>query len=62
MGRFKDAITIVDDKLLKGNLFQQLEQATQLFQQYLQVSYKIPGTVKGSDMLTSLQRAVCRMG
>ena len=42
MGRFKDAITIVDDKLVRGNLFQQLDQVMQLFRQYLQVRYEIP--------------------
>lgn len=42
MGRFKDGITIVDDKLLKGNLFQQLDGAMQTFRQYLQVRYEMP--------------------
>lgn len=56
MGRFKDAITILDDKLVKGNLFQQLEQAMALFQQYLQVRYEISGSAQGQDTLSTLQR------
>lgn len=42
MGRFKTGITILDDKLMRGNLFRQLEQVMQVFRQYLQVRYEIP--------------------
>lgn len=56
MGRFKDAITIVDDKLLRGNLFQQLEQAMQLFRQYLQVRYAIPSAVGEGTMVDAVRR------
>jgi ATP-dependent DNA helicase RecG len=57
MGRFKEALTIIDDKLLKGNLFQQLDQAMQLFQQYLQVRFEIRGYIEeGQSMLDALRR------
>ena len=56
MGRFKDPITITDDKLIKGNLFQQLEQAMQFFQQYLQVRYEIPSSMEGQEPLQALKR------
>lgn len=39
MGRFKDAITILDDKMLGGNLFEQLNAIMTQFRQYLQVRY-----------------------
>ncbi len=57
MGRFKDAITIVDDKLIRGNLFQQLDQVMQLFRQYLQVRYEIPSEMGDA---TSAAEAVQR--
>lgn len=56
MGRFKDATTIADDKLLRGNLFQQQTQAAQLFQQYLQVRYEIPGSTEGQEPLQPFRR------
>ncbi|TAK28846.1 MAG: transcriptional regulator [Chloroflexota bacterium] len=57
MGRFKDATTIVDDKLLRGNLFQQQEQASQLFRQYLQVRFEIPGSItEGQEPLQAFRR------
>jgi len=46
MGRFKDSITIVDDKDLGGNLFQQLVGAMRLFRQYLKVRYEIGGQIQ----------------
>ncbi len=56
MGRFKDGITIIDDKLLKGNLFQQLDQAMQLFQQYLQVRYEMPKEMGDKSGVEALRR------
>ena len=69
MGRFKTAVTtslmnrlgtshtILDDKLIRGNLFWQLEQVMQLFQQYLQVRYEIPGEMdQAPGPLEALQR------
>jgi len=57
MGRFKTATTIVDDKLIRGNLFRQLEQVMQLFRQYLQVRYEIPGEMgQAPGPLEALQR------
>lgn len=56
MGRFKDDITIVDDKILKGNLFAQLESAVQLFRTYLQVRYEFEGKSREDEPLTAMQR------
>jgi len=57
MGRFKDDITIVDDKFIEGNLFDQLEQVMQYFRQYLQVRYEIPSQVgQAQSMLEAIQR------
>jgi ATP-dependent DNA helicase RecG len=57
MGRFKTGITILDDKLIRGNLFRQLEQVMQLFRQYLQVRYEIPGEMgETTSPLEALQR------
>lgn len=57
MGRFKTDITIVDDKFIEGNLFEQLEQVMQYFRQYLQVRYEIPSQVGDAPtMQEALQR------
>ena len=56
MGRFRDDITIIDDKLLKGNLFAQLEGAVQLFRTYLQVRYEFEGTSREDEPLSAMQR------
>jgi ATP-dependent DNA helicase RecG len=56
MGRFKDAITIIDDKLLKGNLFSQVDAAVQLFQQYMQVRYEFGEKPEKTEPLSAMQR------
>ena len=56
MGRFKDDITIIDDKILKGNLFAQLESAVQLFRTYLQVRYEFEGKSREDEPLSAMQR------
>jgi Predicted transcriptional regulator containing an HTH domain and an uncharacterized domain shared with the mammalian protein Schlafen len=56
MGRFKDDITIIDDKILKGNLFAQLEAAVQLFRTYLQVRYEFEGKGREGEPLSVMQR------
>lgn len=56
MGRFKDDITIIDDKILKGNLFEQLEGTTQLFRTYLQVRYEFEGKSREDEPLSAMQR------
>ena len=56
MGRFKDDITIIDDKILKGNLFDQLEGTTQLFRTYLQVRYEFEGKSREDEPLSAMQR------
>ena len=56
MGRFKDAITIIDDKILKGNLFSQVDAAVQLFQQYMQVRYEFGEKPEHTEPLSAMQR------
>ena len=56
MGRFKDPITIIDNRFISGTLFQQLEQVMQLFTQYLQVRYEIPTQTDGKTGIEILQR------
>jgi ATP-dependent DNA helicase RecG len=56
MGRFKDDITIVDDKIVKGNLFDQLEGTVQLFRTYLQVRYEFEGKSREGEPLSAMQR------
>ncbi|PKL64302.1 MAG: transcriptional regulator [Methanomicrobiales archaeon HGW-Methanomicrobiales-3] len=56
MGRFRDAITIIDDKLLKGNLFSQVDAAVQLFQQYMQVRYEFGEKPEKTEPLSAMQR------
>jgi len=45
MGRFKDGITILDDRMLEGTLFDQVDAVMLQFRQYLQVRYDIAGEV-----------------
>jgi ATP-dependent DNA helicase RecG len=56
MGRFKDAITIIDDKILRGNLFAQVDAAVQLFQQYIQVRYEFGEKPEKMEPLSAMQR------
>ena len=56
MGRFRDAITIIDDKILKGNLFSQVDAAVQLFQQYMQVRYEFNEKPAKTEPLSAMQR------
>jgi len=56
MGRFKDDITIIDDKIVNGNLFAQLEGTIQLFRTYLQVRYEFEGKSREGDPLSAMQR------
>jgi len=41
IGRFKTETTIIDDKWVKGNLFQQFEETINLFKQFISVRYEI---------------------
>ncbi len=53
----KTGITILDDKLMRGNLFRQLEQVMQVFRLYLQVRYEIPSEMgEAASPLEALQR------
>ena len=58
MGRFKDAITILDDKMLGGNLFEQLDAVMSQFRQYLQVRYefhKQMGDMRGLEAMRRIE-------
>lgn len=56
MGRFKDSITILDNKFVGGSLFQQLDQVMQLFRQYLQVRFEIPTQAGDKTGIEAIQR------
>jgi len=43
VGRFKSETEIIDDKWVRGNLFDQLEGTLKLLKQYISVSYSIKG-------------------
>ncbi len=56
MGRFKDAITILDDKMFSGNLFAQLNAVMTQFRQYLQVRYEFHKEMGERTGLEAAQR------
>jgi len=43
IGRFKTETTIIDDKWVKGNLFQQFEESLNIIKQFISVRYEIKG-------------------
>jgi ATP-dependent DNA helicase RecG len=43
IGRFKTETTIIDDKWVKGNLFQQFEETLKIIKQFMSVRYEIKG-------------------
>lgn len=43
IGRFKTETTIIDDKWVKGNLFQQFEETINILKQHIGVRYEIKG-------------------
>jgi ATP-dependent DNA helicase RecG len=56
MGRFKDATTILDDKMFDGNLFRQLDAVMTQFRQYLQVRYEFHKEIGERSGLEAAQR------
>ena len=56
IGRFKDDETILDDKRVGGNLFQQVGQVEQLLRNYLFIRYEFPSGREGSDGVGAMQR------
>jgi ATP-dependent DNA helicase RecG len=56
MGRFKDDITILDDKMFGGNLFVQLDAVMTQFRQYLQVRFEFHKEMGELSGLEALQR------
>jgi len=43
IGRFKTETTIIDDKWVKGNLFQQFEETIKIIKQFISIRYEIKG-------------------
>ena len=56
VGRFKDEETILDDRRIEGNLFQQLAQAEQVLRTYFFVRYEFPTGTEGRTGVEALQR------
>ena len=56
IGRFKDDGTILDDKRVEGNLFQQIGQVEHLLRNYLFIRYEFPAGRQGSSGVGALQR------
>ena len=56
VGRFKDDETILDDKRLTGNLFEQLEQVEKTLRQYFFVRYEFPTGQDNRSGIEALQR------
>ena len=56
VGRFQDDATIVDEKSIGGNLFEQLAQTMQAIRNYVLVRYAVPEEAAGQSPLEDLQR------
>lgn len=56
IGQFRDDATILDDKRIQGNLFQQLEQVVQALRGYLLVRYEVPTAMGGRTGVEAVQR------
>lgn len=56
IGRFKDAVTMVDDKIVDGNLWQQVDSVMKQLMQYIQVRYEIPKEIQKNAGLATVQR------
>jgi ATP-dependent DNA helicase RecG len=56
MGRFKDHITILDDKMFTGNLFRLLNAVMAQFRQYLQVRFEFHKEMGDLTPLQAMQR------
>lgn len=56
VGRFKDGDTIIDDKRIDGNLFQQVNQVEQILRNYLFIRYEFPAGREGRIGAEAMQR------
>ena len=56
IGRFKDEETILDDKRVEGNLFQQVIQVEQLLRNYFFIRYEFPSGREGRSGVGAMQR------
>ena len=56
MGRFKDSITILDDRMFEGTLFDQVDAVMKQFRQYLRVRYDITGGVNAGPGESAVHR------
>lgn len=50
IGRFKDEATIIGDKVINGNLFQQAEEAEQAIKGFINVRYEIKGGLERKEI------------
>ncbi|WP_456450834.1 ATP-binding protein [Palaeococcus sp. (in: euryarchaeotes)] len=62
IGRFKDPITIIDDKEIEGNLFAQVEEAMKIIMSHIGVRYEFEGELRRKEIwdypLDALREAV----
>ncbi|NJE26442.1 DeoR family transcriptional regulator [Thermococcus sp. MV5] len=50
IGRFKDPITIIDDKEIEGNLFAQVEEAMRVIMSHIGVRYEFEGELRRKEI------------
>jgi ATP-dependent DNA helicase RecG len=62
IGRFKDPITIIDDKEIEGNLFTQVEEAMRVIMSHIGVRYEFEGELRRREIwdypLDALREAI----
>lgn len=56
VGRFQDDATILDERVITGNLFEQLSQTMEAIRNYVLVRYAVPTESAGRSVLEDLQR------
>lgn len=50
IGRFKSASTIIDDRMIRGTLFQVVEEAMRFILSHLKVAFEISGTIERKEI------------
>ena len=56
IGRFRNEETILDDKRVEGNLFQQVVRTEQILRNYFAVRYEFPAGLEGQPATSAMQR------
>ncbi len=56
IGRFKDETTIIDERVINGNLFDSLDKCMQVLRNYIFIKYEIPAYSQGGSSIENLQR------